>query len=113
MFDYTETTFTHNCITNDPITMRTKKTKLTKKEQELKHAYAVLKKYKIAYVEIDNQEFHEEWIFEQWEHCGIKPTAENVERAKWITHDYLMSQYWETMQDAIESLSVKLQVPKK
>ena len=93
--------------------MKTKKTKLTKKEQELKHAYAVLKKYKIAYLEIDTQEFHEEWIMDEWERNSIKPTAENVEKAKWITLDYLMSQYWETMQDAIENLAVKLQGSKK
>jgi hypothetical protein len=81
------------------------KNKQTKRDKEINKAFNVLKKHGLGFVIIDNKDFTEEWIFDLWSHYRIKPTKKNVERAKLITTDYLESECFEAMQDAIEKLA--------
>jgi N-acetylglutamate synthase-like GNAT family acetyltransferase len=82
-------------------------TKTTKREKEIKRAYNTLLKHNISVFTLENKEFFEEWIFEQWQHHNLKPTAKNMKRVREKTMEYILSESWEIMQDAIEYVASK------
>jgi hypothetical protein len=83
------------------------KTKLTKREKECRKAFNTLKKHNVSVFTLENKEFLEEWIFEQWEHNKLKPTPKNLKRVREKTMDYICSESWEIMQDAINYVAMK------
>lgn len=85
----------------------------TKKEKEIQKALATLKKHKLSVFTYENKEFLEEWIFEYWEANGLKPTKENLDRVREKAIDYLCSESWDIMLNAIDFVAMKQTITKK
>ena len=85
----------------------TMKTKLTKKEKEIQDAYEVLKRNGIGIVSVENKDFTDEWILDNWTACGVEPTKENIELANGRATLNLTTEYWSALESAIEWVAMK------
>ena len=92
--------------------LKTIMTKLTKREKEIKKAYNTLLKHNVSVFTLENKEFLEEWIYEQWKYHEIKPTVNNLKRARKIAMDFILAESWEIMEDAISTLASRQSIEK-
>ena len=81
--------------------------KLSKRDREIKRAIETLKKHNVSVFTLENDEFLEEWIFEQWEHNNLKPTPLTLKRVREKAMEYILAESWEVMQDAIDYVAIK------
>ena len=86
--------------------MKTKKSKLTKK-QEVALAIDLLHKHNIAYITLADCDFADEWLEDEWKRVGIKPTASDLRRAKEKTLEYLQNEQGQMMHDAIDYIAMR------
>lgn len=82
-------------------------TKPTKRDKEVKRAYNTLLKHNVSVFTLENKEFLEEWIFEQWQQHNLKPTLKNLKRVRLQAIEFMLAESWEVMQDAIEYVASK------
>lgn len=91
--------------------MKTKKSKLTKEQelarQEVNHALALLHKHNISVIALDNADFADEWLKDQWKRVGIKPTETLLRQAKEKTLEYMQNEQGQMMHDAIENVAMR------
>lgn len=82
-------------------------TKQTKRDKECIKAINTLKKHNVSVFTLENRHFLAEWISDQWETKGLKPTPKNIKRVREKTMDYIVAESWEVMQDAIDYVASK------
>jgi hypothetical protein len=80
---------------------------LSKRDKEIKRAIETLKKHSVSVFTLENKEFLEEWIFDEWQHHNLKPTQNNIIKVREKAIDYILSESWEIMQDAIGYVASK------
>jgi hypothetical protein len=81
--------------------------KLTKRDREIKRAIETLKKHNVSVFTLENDEFLEEWILDQWEFHELKPTPLTIKRVREKAMEYILAESWEVMQDAIEYVALR------
>jgi hypothetical protein len=79
----------------------------SKREQEIKKAYAILHRHKVSFVTIEPSDFLQFPAFDCWKDFNVKPTKKNVERAMTLAVDYLNSEYFELIEDSISRVANK------
>jgi hypothetical protein len=87
--------------------------KITKRDREIKRAIETLKKHNVSVFTLENNEFLEEWIWEQWEFHGLKPTPLALKRVREKAMEYILAESWEVMQDAIEYVALRQSTKQK
>jgi hypothetical protein len=87
--------------------------KITKRDREIKRAIETLKKHNVSVFTLENDEFLEDWIFEQWEVKNLKPTPLTLKRVREKAMEYILAESWEVMQDAIEYVSLRQSTKQK
>jgi hypothetical protein len=86
--------------------MKTKKSKLTGR-QEIAQALVLLHHNNISVVTIADEDFLDHCIVDQWSRNGVKPTDENILRARVKALDYIQNEMYQIMKDAIEYVAMK------
>jgi len=87
--------------------MKTKKQKQETAEQEIAKAFLILNKHNIACVSLHESDFAEPCFKEYWKRYKIKPTPENLKKAKEKAIEYFQHEQMDVMVDAILSISTK------